>query len=119
MDEQCSAADRHADGGVMPLTSVPVVGGHVVVGHVAQLVHVGHGQRLARRAARVRQGGTIDVPVAAVWRVALSPLVQAGVVLGSHRVVPTRILSHIHHTTDVSPLCPLQSFKQGHQSLCP
>jgi len=50
---------------------VPVVGGHVVVGHVAQLVHLGDGQRLARRAAWIGKRRPVDVPVAAVRRVAL------------------------------------------------
>lgn len=71
---------------------VPVVGGHVVVGHVAQLVDVRHAERLAGRAARVGQGRPVDVPVAAVGRVALRRLVQPGVVLRAHRVVPARIL---------------------------
>jgi len=82
---------------------VPVVGGHVVVGHVAQLVHLGYGQRLTRRTTRVWKRRPVDVPVAAVRRVALRCLIQSGVVLGSHGVIPTRILYTVTiHTHTVS-----------------
>ena len=80
---------------------VPVVGGHVVVSHIAHLVHVRHGERLARCTAWVRQRRPVDVPVAAVRRVALCSLVQTRVVLRSHCVIPTRILQHTFVHTDI------------------
>lgn len=75
---------------------VPIVGHHVVVGHVAHLVHVGDAERLARRATRVGHRRAVHVPVAAIRRVALRHLVQAGVVLGAHWVQPARVLASLH-----------------------
>ena len=71
---------------------VPVVGSHVVVGHVAESVHLRHGEWLAWCTTRVRQCRPVHVPVAAVRRVALCHLVQSRMIHRSHCVIPTRIL---------------------------